>query len=95
LYNAVLGIEVVILVALLAANGQRLPLSVPPLRFCEWVVLDSLAANGLFLLGHYFNSYLMWLGFRQRIYTALIFFGGLLIAGGLAALAILAPFMPD
>ncbi|MCC6126430.1 MAG: hypothetical protein IT426_15840 [Pirellulales bacterium] len=94
LFNAVLGVEAVVLTAMIGFVRADLLPSATPLRFCKFILLGCLAANLLFCLGYYTNAYLAWLGFRQRIYTALIFLGGLLIAAGLTALAIVSVLMP-
>jgi small-conductance mechanosensitive channel len=84
-FNAVLTLEVVVLFLFLAATGPTLIGSLLSLRTLVDLVAGCLAANLFFLLGHYINAYLFWLGFRRRIYTAIIFLAGLAIAVVLAA----------
>jgi hypothetical protein len=94
LYNAILTVETLAICAIVVAAGRRLPPTLLQAKFYETMVTGFLAANLLFLLGHYINAYLVWIGFRQRIYTILIFIAGMLIAGGLAAVATFTAILP-
>lgn len=84
-FNAVLTLEVVVLFLFLAGTGPSPIGNLLWLEALADLVVGCLAANLFFLLGHYVNAYLFWLGFRRRIYTAIIFLAGLLIAVVLTA----------
>jgi hypothetical protein len=88
LYNAVLAIEVLVLTVMIAVLRPDSVQQIFQVLFCGRLVTGCLAANLLFLLGYYVNAYLVWMGFRQRIYTAILFLGGLTVAIGVTALAI-------
>jgi hypothetical protein len=94
LYNAILTVEVLAICAVVVAVERQLPPTLLDVDFYQMIVMGCLAANLLFLLGHYVNAYLVWIGFRQRIYTILIFIAGMLIAGGLAAAATFVALLP-
>jgi hypothetical protein len=85
LFNAILTAEVAVLFLFLAGCGPNPVGNLLSLETLVDLVAGCLAANLLFLLGHYTNAYLFWLGFRRRVYTAIIFLAGLLIAVALTA----------
>jgi hypothetical protein len=93
-YNVVLVIEVVVLTVTIVCTRAETLKEVGRIRFGEFLVVGCLAANLLFLLGHYINAYLAWFGFRQRIYTQLIYYTGLALAMILAAVALAIEVMP-